>query len=883
MLIPPAQAGDVTASHQSTAPRAPSVAPASTSPRAEGACETADTSGSTRSGIVAGIIPDVPDHAMESFDLDGLWRTVFDLSPVPLSLVSPSGAQLAGNSAYLEFLGYSADELDQLNVQSSTLEDDRAWTRTYLERLATGAIDRYRTEKTFVRKDGTSVRAQLDVSPLVLDGRCVALLGALTPVEERVPMGEGMLRKLIENIHDTISLLDRDGRLLETTGRYRPIMGYPREFWETRSIFDLLVPADVERVLEMQREVVAKPGETVSAEFSVMNAANEVEDLEVHAVNLLDDPDIAGIVVTSRNITGHRRMLQDLRASRDDALAEAELRSRMLATVSHELRNPLHAVQGISELLAKSDLPEAERSLAGTINRQVRDLTRVVDDLLASSRMELDSVSLEMDAVDLRGLLVDVVAIAKTRASEGVEVSALIDTSIPSLIRTDPVRLRQVLSNLVGNAVKFTGAGRVRVLASVEGNDWLSIEVSDSGSGIPADELDTIFEPFRSATTAGRGAGAGLGLSIVRRIVTMLDGTVDVSSTVGVGSTFSVRMPLQIASEQAPPVAADSATPTRMSEVSTDVDLATAVGEEEGHAAHVGPPVLVIEDNVVNQQLARAQLKSMGYECRIEGSGEDGLAYLAGESGADVEVVLMDFHLPGIDGLETTRRIRAAETAGAAVAGGAVGSVNRHVAIIGVTASASLGDRTSCLQAGMDDYVPKPVSLADLSAAFERVSAVRAALRQWRATDRAQALIDTDTEISTGTTGSTGSTGPAVEGAPDHAQSRDGATAPSAVIDLAVLESLAEELGDRGIVVELIQTFLAELQARVEGIVAAGAAGDSDGVHRLVHTLTSSARLLGASSLANVCRAFELGTGAGEVVLDTARLVRDELSSWAGG
>jgi PAS domain S-box-containing protein len=804
-----------------------------------------------------------------------LWRTVFERSAIPLSLVSTTGRQLAGNAAYLRFLGYEPDDLDQLDVARTTQEVDRAWTQAYMQRLVAGDLEQYNTEKTYVRKDGTTARAWLQVTPLHHEGRCVALLGALTPIEDRAPVGDGALRKLIENIHDTISLIDGEGRLLETTGRYKPIMGYPKEFWESRSIFDLLVPEDVPKVLELQSEVLARPGETVSSEISVMTAGNKIEILEVHAVNLLDDPDIAGIVITSRNVTEQRAMVQELRASRDDALDEAELRSRMLATVSHELRNPLHAVQGISELLATSALPEAERALAGTINRQVRDLTRVVDDLLASSRLELDSVTLEMDPVDLRSLLDDVVSIAKTVAAPGVEVNALVDTAIPALIRTDPVRLRQVMSNLVGNAVKFTTEGRVRVLAAIEGNDWLVLEVTDSGAGIPPDELTKIFEPFRSASTAGRGAGAGLGLSIVRRIVALLDGTVDVTSTMGVGSAFRIRVPLQIASVQ------DHLTPALepsdlASVPNTASDVTEAVPPQPSPIdATVGPPVLVIEDNAVNQQLARAQLKSMGYDCEIAGSGEDGLAYLAAVVGADVEVVLMDFHLPGIDGLETTRRIRELEAA--------LSGDGRHVAIVGVTASASLGDRASCLEAGMDDYVPKPVSLADLTAAFERVGPVRAAMRAARATSRESALAATPMSTSGGSAMFVEPiAAPIVTAATSQlAEPDDPPGQVEAAVDVDALDVLASELGDRSTVVDLIDTFLVELPARIDGIVATGAAGDHDGLHRLVHTLTSSARLLGAASLATVCHEFEHGRLAADVVVDLAAQVRAELGAWA--
>ncbi|MEZ5251385.1 MAG: PAS domain S-box protein, partial [Ilumatobacteraceae bacterium] len=169
-----------------------------------------------------------------------LWLTVFELAPIPLSLVSPSGRQLAGNAAYRAYLGYGSDDIVDLDVARTTRPEDQSWTRAYIERLVAGDLDHYSTEKLHVRRDGSLARARLDVTPIRRDGVCIALLGVLSPVDDRQPMADGLMRKLVENIHDTLSLVDEQGRLIETSGRYKPIMGYPSEFWASRSIFDLL-------------------------------------------------------------------------------------------------------------------------------------------------------------------------------------------------------------------------------------------------------------------------------------------------------------------------------------------------------------------------------------------------------------------------------------------------------------------------------------------------------------------------------------------------------------------------------------------------------------------------------------------------------------------
>ncbi|MEY4229269.1 MAG: hypothetical protein RLZZ362_118, partial [Actinomycetota bacterium] len=556
-----------------------------------------------------------------------LWRAVFEGAPIAISVMSPDGRLMAGNARYADLLGYTTDEAAHLTIDDVTLPDDRPWSRSYLSRLVEGDIDEYTTDKVCVRKDGTHVRVRLSATALRRDGACIAIVGFLLPNNDRRPLGDSWFRKVIENVNDTISLIDADGRVLETSGRYRRVMGYPSEFWEDRSLFDVMLPEEGGRVLEMREEILANPGRLVHATIRMRNADNGVEVLDVHAANLLADPEIGGILLTTRNITAEHALVEQLSRSRAEAIAEAELRSRMVATVSHELRNPLHALQGMSELLATSDLPAEARQMAATLHRQLCDLTRVADDLLTTTRLELGSMALELSTVDLRALCEDVLVIASASLRPGVAIGMEIGDEVPADAVTDPVRLRQVLANLVGNAVKFTESGAVTLSMAMPQPGRLIIRVSDTGRGIPSDELADVFEPFRSATTAGGAAGAGLGLSIVQRIVGLLGGTIEVISIAGGGSTFVVWLPLGDAAPRPTTAAATSLTVTA--------------------GLPSGLSVLVVEDDPVNQELARAQLRSLGVDSVIVGTGEEGVDHLASPGGADTDVVLMDYHLPG--------------------------------------------------------------------------------------------------------------------------------------------------------------------------------------------------------------------------------------------
>ena len=586
------------------------------------------------------------------------------------------------------------------------------------------------------------------------------------------------LQKLLQHIHETITLVDADGRVIETSGRYKPILGYASEFWASRSVFDLLHPDDAARVLAMRESVLARPGSTFSGEFAALDAAGNYQPLMVHASNHLDDPDVRAVVITSRNIAADKALLTGLAQARDEALAEVELRSRLIATVSHELRNPIHAMAGMAELLSTADLPPQTASLAQMLRRQIESLGTVVDDLLDMSRLGAGVVTVEPRPTLVRALIDDVVALARLGVrSPDLVVAAEVAPAVPIAVEIDPARVRQVLVNLVGNAVKFTARGRVDVRV-----DWsdgrLRVDVRDTGVGIPSDELDAIFESFHTGSNAGDASGAGLGLAIVRQLAELMDGTVTVTSSPGEGSNFTVVVPA--AATEAPGAEADSTSPAPTSAAT----------------------VLVVEDDPVNQLLATSQLARLGLDAVVVGSGEAAIELLGRGDGPDL--VLMDFLLPGLDGVATTRRIREIER-----------TTGRRAVIIGVTASAMASDRAAAAAAGMDDFLSKPVGLAGIGEA----------LAKWL----------------------------------------PGAVPSGDVVDVRVLEALADDLGDAALVADLVRTFLDELHGRRSAIAAAVAGRDPAAVRRSVHPLKSSSLLLGATDLGRACQRLEAVTDPDEL------------------
>jgi PAS domain S-box-containing protein len=734
------------------------------------------------------------------------WQQLFEAAPTAISVIDPFGRQVACNQAYADLLGYPIDELADLDVGSVTRASDHGWTRSYLRQLASGDVEEFVTDKVYVRKDGTEFTARLSARALRdSDGQCSLLAATIVPVEARAPIGEAAARRLLEFTTDSLTIIDPDGDVRETTGRYAPVLGYPPEFWHTRTIFDLVSDDERSRLLGLRERLTADPTTPIETEIEVRAADGSIETLQVLATNCLDDPEIGGIVVTTRNITEHLRTLSELLRSRDVAEEVADAQTRLLATVSHELRNPLHAVQGLAELLADEDLPAPTAALAETLRRQLSSLTQVTQDLLDAARLDAGAVAIEPRPTNVAALVTDVVAMASSAAAhKSVDVSSRVAVDVPDWVMIDGDRVRQVLSNLIGNAVKFTPAGTVQLVVRPSADDTINFSVVDTGVGIPAEEQAAVLEPFRVASTGGENRGAGLGLSIVQRLVGAMNGRIRMSSEVGRGTRFDLWLP---------------------------VEAAAAPGSTNGSELPAGLKVLVVEDNPVNQQLARSQLERLGLVATIVGAGEDALDLLDGASDGSFDVVLMDHQLPGISGLETTRRIRERSDGLA------------EIPVVGLSASASAADADAFLAAGMNDFVSKPASLGDLSTAIAR------------AVDRSSAA------------------------SPDVAA--DGqAAAGAADLDLGVLQELVVDLGDHAVVAGLVETFLNELDGRVNSIDSATRGGDVETARRAAHTLKSSARLLGAVQLADACASIERDPAASVEVVPLAATASELMRAW---
>ncbi len=528
--------------------------------------------------------------------------------------------------------------------------------------------------------------------------------------------------------------------------------------------------------------------------------------------------EIAAVVQVLETLTDrlvkHNRELAEARTA---AEAGSRAKSQFLATMSHEIRTPMNGVLGMNQLLLDSELTPTQRRYASAIHSSGQALLAIINNILDFSKIEAGRLELENIHFAPRQIMDEVQTLLAEQAhGKGLNLVCRIAADVPSAVRGDPHRLRQIMLNLVGNAIKFTERGEVAVHLERESDAGTAVvlrgTVRDTGIGITSEAQAQLFQAFSQADSshARRFGGTGLGLAIAKQLVEMMGGTIGVDSTPGQGSTFWFTVNLAFSDE--------------VQAVRSQPNLQPLASAPEHTTPQRKLRVLLAEDNPVNQQVALYMLENLGYRMDVVENGKQALSAL---NAAPYDLVLMDCQMPEMDGFEATRQWRAQEQAAS----------SRRIPIIAVTANAMAGDREDCLACGMDDFLGKPFSRQALAAMIER----------WKPPSLEEIAAPM----------------PEAEAKPTAApESESRAT----VLDPAALAAIRalQKPGKSNFLAQLIDLYRSNAQQWVNAIETAYAADDQETLLRSAHTLKSSSANLGALDLAARCREIETAARAGQ-------------------
>jgi len=638
-----------------------------------------------------------------------------------------------------------------------------------------------------------------------------------------IALANEFLDQVFENIPHMIFVKDAaDLRFVRVNRALEDLLGVPREQIIGKTARDIYPPEQAALIDTRDRDVLAS-GTTLSLDEPTPTPHQGLRTLHERKLAILDEHKrprfLLGIAEDVTDKKEREEEILRLNAQLQQRTAEADAANRakstFLATMSHEIRTPMNGMLGMLELLSLTRLDPEQRDTLEVIRESSASLLRIVDDILDFSKMEAGQLKIYPEPASVAQILKDVVRMyAGAAKAKGLVLRSRADPTLSPVLRVDPLRLRQVLGNFVSNALKFTQDGSIDIAAVVAGRDegieHVRFMVRDTGIGISPEDRQRLFQPFSQgeAEAARRAGGTGLGLTICRRLATMMGGTVDMASEPGLGTTMMLTLPLPV----------DGASELQVPESDT---LPPA---EPGGSARRPPPevaraeadgtlVLLVDDHPVNRMLLQRQLGTLGYAAEVAEDGAQGLAlWRSGRFG----LVITDCEMPGMDGYELARCIRMDEVRQGA----------ERVPILACTAHALAGEAEKCLAAGMDDCLVKPVDLR----------ALRKKMHQWLPL-RMPAVA-----------------GPAAVGA-------TAADEPVPVDPALIADTWG---GDPGGMRDILQFFQRANDADAAALDAAVAARDPAQVTRATHRMLGASKMVGAWDFAGACDRLGAAGRAGD-------------------
>ena len=673
----------------------------------------------------------VQAEASSANPVDGLFET----APIGYLEIDPKGVVRRVNRKECELRGFARRELMGKICWNLLPPAERQRYREQIERKMSGHIALLPYQRKYLRPDGSTITVEVH-EQLLRDqaGRVVGMRLAGIDMtegkksEDQAYEAASELRALFQTFPDLFIRLDRSGQVVESTGGQSSDQFLSPDKFRGRNLQDLLPASVVDQVREAQ-EKARKTKAPQVVEFNVDGRAGQ-QVYETRLVPL----DWEHSIATLRNITARKndekrlqeyaqeleRKNEELESALVTARDATQLKSRFLANMSHEIRTPMNGVLGMTDFLLGTNLTEEQQEYAGSIKKSADALLTLINDILDLSRIEAGKLRLDHVPFSLAATVEESSSLFALQArTKGLDFSSAVSSNLPDMLVGDAGRVRQVLTNLIGNAVKFTDFGRIDVEAEMlrptQDGFLVRFSVRDTGIGIPSEHQSRLFESFTQGdgSSTRKYGGTGLGLSISKQLVELMNGELGVESKPGEGSRFwftaSFGKPPLAVAPGAPPKRAIPvpAPPTPAPKVPVPAAKPASVPAEKSNGGLRKLRVLLAEDNEINQRIALRLLEKLGLAADAVDNGRAAVEALAQKK---YDLVLMDCMMPDMDGFEATAVIRNRERG------------KGHTPICALTANAMEGDREKCLAAGMDDYISKPVGLDKLREVVERLA-----------------------------------------------------------------------------------------------------------------------------------------------------------------
>jgi len=607
------------------------------------------------------------------------------------------------NPAWTRTLGWTTAELRSRPFVEFVHPDDRARTERETARLAQDGftvdfVNRYATKDggwrwlewtaVAVGREGTIYASARDITGRKeAEAALAALAASRRRTEDRIQRSEQLLANLLNSAPDAVVIADGDGRITLVNEQARRLFDYERAELVGASLDTVLRAAREPDAVQIGPYLAELGAHPVGAVLNLLGRRKDGSEFPVD-VSLSASESDDGRLITAfvRDITDRRRTEDDLAFALERSLEVSRLKSEFVANMSHEIRTPLNGVIGMGGLLLDTDLDAEQREYAEALGVSADALMSLISNILDFSKIEAGKLELDPDRFDLRDLVDGAASILATRAHEkGLELIMSLDPDLPNGVYGDAGRVRQVLTNLLTNAIKFTGTGEVVLEVTREGGGGSSIDVrfaiSDTGLGIASSALEHIFDSFSQAdsSTTRRYGGTGLGLAICEQLVELMGGRIGVDSTPGAGSTFWFTIPLMAMAKPEPP--------DRLPR---------------------GTRVLVVDDNATNRLVLKKMLSGMGFVCQTADDAGEGLRRLrsAADRGHPYALAIIDIDMPDVDGLELAAQVRATPTL-------------EFTRLLMLTSSGS--GRAGADRVGVDGFAAKPVRESRLAAEIVRI------------------------------------------------------------------------------------------------------------------------------------------------------------------